>query len=184
MNEQLAVLELAVSRLEAAGIPYLVTGSIALAVYATPRMTRDIDIVIDCNPDQAAALALAFENDGYASPEAAREAAESEGMFNVIHNESLFKLDFIMRRNDAFNAARFSRRRMVDLGGFTAAVSSPEDLILAKLLWSRDTRSGRQHDDVETILRSVTDLDWRYLTEWSQRLEVWGDLQRLRGPRE
>jgi hypothetical protein len=180
MNEQLAVLELAVSRLQAAGIPYLVTGSIALAVYATPRMTRDIDIVIDCNPDEAAALASAFESDSYASPEAARTAAENEGMFNVIHTESLLKVDFIMRKNDAFNAARFSRRRTVDLGGFSVSVSSPEDLILSKLRWSRDTGSRRQHDDVQMLLTSVADLDWSYLASWAQRLEVADVLQRLR----
>jgi hypothetical protein len=180
MNEQLAVLELAVSRLEAAGISYLITGSIALAVYATPRMTRDIDIVIDCNADQAAALASAFESIGYASPEAAREAVENEGMFNVIHNESLLKIDFIIRKNNTFDASRFARRRAVDLGGFTASVSSPEDLILAKLRWRRDTGSSRQRDDVVMILKSGTNLDWDYLIEWSRRLDVSDELQRLR----
>jgi hypothetical protein len=129
---------------------------------------------------EARGLAAGSGSDSYASPEAAREAAESEGMFSVIHNESLLKVDFIIPKNDAFNAARFSRRRAIDFGGFTVSVSSPEDLILAKLLWSRGTRSSRQHADVETILRSVTDLDWLYLPEWSQRLEVWGELQRLR----
>src|SRR4051812_10960282 len=116
MNEQLAFLELIVTRLEAAGIAYLVTGSIALAVYATPRMTRDIDVVIDCDENQAAALAAAFQHDSYASIEAARDAVRERGMFNVIHNESLLKADFILRRADAFNTQRFARRRLVDLG--------------------------------------------------------------------
>jgi hypothetical protein len=93
--------------------------------------------------------------------------------------QSLLKVDFIIRKNDAFNAAQFSDGALSTLA-VCASVSSPEDLILAKLLWSRDTTSGRQHADIETILRSVTDLDWLYLTEWSQRLDVWGELQRLR----
>ena len=101
-------------------------------------------------------------------------------MFNVIHTESLLKVDFIMRKNDAFNAARFSRRRTVDLGGFSVSVSSPEDLILSKLRWSRDTGSRRQHDDVQMLLTSVADLDWSYLVSWAQRLEVADVLQRLR----
>ncbi len=180
MNEQLALLELVVSRLDAAGIPYMVTGSIALAVYAMPRMTRDIDVVIDCSADQAEALAVAFQVDSYASPESAREAVGSAGMFNVIHSESLLKVDFIVRKTDAFNAEGFSRRRTIDLGDFSACVISPEDLILSKLLWRRDTRSTRQLDDVTTLLTSVPDLDWPYLTAWAMRLDLSEVLERLR----
>jgi hypothetical protein len=84
MNEPLAVLQLVVSRLETLDIRYMITGSIALAAYAAPRMTRDIHIVIDCDVNQAVALAKAFEVDSYASVDAAREAASSRGMFNII----------------------------------------------------------------------------------------------------
>lgn len=51
MDEQLEFVRLVVSRLEAAGIPYMLTGSIALAVYATPRLTRDVDVVIAAGPE-------------------------------------------------------------------------------------------------------------------------------------
>lgn len=43
MDEQFEFLQLVVARLEAARIPYMLTGSLALAIYALPRMTRDID---------------------------------------------------------------------------------------------------------------------------------------------
>ena len=45
MITELYVLKIVVGRLEAAGIPYMVTGSIAANFYTVPRMTRDIDIV-------------------------------------------------------------------------------------------------------------------------------------------
>lgn len=182
MNEQLAFLRLVVSRLETARIPYMVTGSIALAVYAVPRMTRDVDVVIDGDEEQVAALVAAFVSDSYASDEAAREAVRTEGMFNVIHNQSLLKADFIVRTNDAFSAERFARRRTIDLGLFAADVISPEDLVLSKLLWSRGTGSTRQHEDVQTLLRSVPNLDWSYLSTWAARLDVLGTLDRLNTP--
>ena len=47
MIEQFKVLKDVVSRLESAGIPYMITGSLALNHYAQPRMTRDIDLVVD-----------------------------------------------------------------------------------------------------------------------------------------
>jgi hypothetical protein len=47
MNEQLEFLKLIGSRLDAAGIPYMLTGSMAMSVYVPPRMTRDLDFVVD-----------------------------------------------------------------------------------------------------------------------------------------
>lgn len=47
MNDELDVLLSVTSRLQAAGIVYMVTGSMASNFYATPRMTRDIDLVVE-----------------------------------------------------------------------------------------------------------------------------------------
>jgi hypothetical protein len=47
MDEQFEFLRSIVQRLEGAGIPYMLTGSLALAIWARPRMTRDVDVVID-----------------------------------------------------------------------------------------------------------------------------------------
>ena len=73
---------------------------------------RDVDLIIEA--DQAAAAAVA---DGT--------------MFNVIHLSSLLKADFILRRDEPFERAKFARRRTVDLDGTPVAVISPEDLILS-----------------------------------------------------
>jgi len=180
MNEQLQLLALAVSRLEAAGIEYLITGSFALAVYATPRMTRDIDVVIDCTSDQAAGLAKAFQADSYASEEAAREAVATGTMFNVIHNATVMKVDFIVRKRDAYTDAQFARRRRVELDGFNAQFISPEDLVLAKLLWRRASGSEQQLRDVRSVVAAVPALDWTYLSSWAERLGLANDVHQLK----
>ncbi len=141
MSEEFEVLALAVSRLEAVGIEYLITGSFALAAYATPRMTRDID---------------------------------------VIHNATLLKLDFIVRKPHAFADQQFARRRWIALGDFSAWFISPEDLVLAKLLWRRDTGSEQQLKDVRSLLAAGLGLDEVYLATWSNRLDLSADLQHAR----
>ena len=180
MSEEFEVLALAVSRLEQVGIEYLITGSFALAAYATPRMTRDIDVLIDCTPAQAVALARSFQGDSYASPEAAREAVAAMSMFNVIHNATLLKLDFIVRKPHAFADQQFARRRSIALGDFSAWFISPEDLVLAKLLWRRDTGSEQQLKDVRSLLAAGLGLDEEYLAMWSNRLDLVVDLQHAR----
>ena len=142
-------------------------------------MTRDIDVVIDCSPDQAAQLAESFLADSYASTDAAREAVTSRTMFNVIHNETLLKLDFIVRRLDAFTDEQFTRRRRIELGGFNAWFISPEDLVLAKLLWRRGTASEQQLRDIRSVLASVPDLDQEYLAIWAGRLGLTNELKQV-----
>lgn len=52
------------ARLDRLGIEHYITGSWALGVYAEPRMTRDIDIVLDIGPGaHESAIRPAFEPD-------------------------------------------------------------------------------------------------------------------------
>jgi hypothetical protein len=57
---------------------------------------------------------------------------------------------------------------------------SPEDLVLSKLVWAKDSRSELQFRDVRSIMALQPNLDWRYLDRWAIRLTVAGLLQELR----
>ena len=180
MDEQFEFLRSVVERLEAAGIPYMLTGSLALAVWARPRMTRDVDVVIEADQSAVQRLLAAFAADSYASPEAAEEAVRARTMFNVIHMTSLLKADFILRPDEPYERTKFARRRVVDLDGLSLAVISPEDLILSKLHWARDSASTRQAEDVRLLLRSVPMLDDAYLQQWAVALDLTDALAALR----
>lgn len=172
MDEQLEFLKLVVSRLESAGFPYMLTGSMAMAVYALPRMTRDLDLVIDCGPGDAAKITRLFASDCYIDEESVRTAIANKTMFNIIHNEWIIKADFIIRKDDEYRRTEFRRRCPFDIEGTEVHVTAPEDLILSKLVWSKDSDSRLQVQDVQTIIESVSDLDWSYLEEWANRLEI------------
>lgn len=182
MDEQFEFLRTIVRRLEGAGIPYMLTGSLALAIWARPRMTRDVDVVIEADAAAVRRLVDAFATDCYVSPEAAAIAAAEQSMFNVIHLASLLKADFILRRDDSYERAKFLRRRDVNLDDLQAAVISPEDLILSKLQWARGTDSTRQVEDVRLLLREVPGLDAGYLERWASALQLSDALQAARHP--
>jgi hypothetical protein len=57
VDEQLAVLGQVVGALRSLGVSRMVSGSIAASFYVEPRMTRDLDIVVDLTPDTAVGLA-------------------------------------------------------------------------------------------------------------------------------
>ncbi len=180
MDEQRAFLFEIARRLERAGIPYMVTGSVALAAYAVPRMTRDIDVVVEMGPADSDRLVAQFAEDCFIEPDAVRRAAETRDMFNVIHNTWITKADFIVRKDEPYRRAEFGRRRRIEVEGTSLWVVAPEDLILSKLWWSRTSLSERQEGDVRQLL-AVGGLDSAYLERWATDLGVGEVLRRLRG---
>ncbi len=172
MDDPVALLRYVTTRLESAGITYMVSGSVALHFYGTPRMTRDLDVVVELAPAQAATVLGLFEADCYISDVAVADAIRRRSMFNVIHNELLEKVDFVVRKDEPYRREELARRRRLQVGDVEAWVVSAEDLVLSKLVWSRESRSEQQLRDIATVIRTVPDLDWGYLRRWAAELGV------------
>lgn len=172
MTDELDLIKEVASRLENAGIKYMMTGSMAMAIYSTPRMTRDIDMVIQVSPDETGKIVNMFRGDFYIDESAVREAIQHHGMFNMIHNESIIKFDFIVRKNEEYRVLEFSRRQQINIGGMPVSVVAPEDLILSKLVWAKESNSELQLLDVRQMLLSVNELDNDYLQKWADEMGV------------
>jgi hypothetical protein len=170
MSVELEVLTLIGRRFEQLSVPYMLTGSMALAYYATPRMTRDLDIVIDIAPVTTATLVAGVASDFYVDADVAREAIASARMFNIVHFASGIKVDLIVRKATEYRALEFQRRRPIQLGEDRVWVVSREDLILSKLVWSVDSRSELQRRDVQSLL--MAEIDTEYLRHWAATLGV------------
>ena len=164
------MLKLVTARLDATGIPYMVTGSMAMNYYAVPRMTRDIDIVVDLSAGHAARVVDAFGGDFYVDADAVRAAIATRGVVNLIHTTLVVKVDLVVRKETEYRRTELARRRRVSLEGHPFSIVAPEDLVISKLDWARDTRSEVQLDDARNVLRSVRDLDREYLEVWCDRL--------------
>lgn len=170
MTAELEVLSDMAARLERAGIPYMLTGSIALSYYAQPRMTRDIDLVAELAGRDAKSVAALFAPDYYVSEIDIDRALAGGGMFNVLHLEKLVKVDFIVRKDTPYRRQEFGRRQRVRLPGFEAWIVSRDDLILSKLAWARDSGSELQLRDVQALLAGGADR--KYLERWAAELSV------------
>lgn len=179
MLEEIKVLKDVCERLNKAGIPYMLSGSVALNYYAEPRMTRDIDIVIILNMASSGKFTSLFAPDFYVDEEMIRSEISRNGMFNIIHNESIIKADFILKKNEEFNCAEFERRQQVEIDDVKVWIVSPEDLVLSKLNWAKDSLSEMQLHDVKTILDTVENLDMKYIFGWAKRLGVSDLLERI-----
>ena len=155
-------------RFEQAGIPYMLTGSMAMNYYAQPRMTRDIDVVIAIGPEDINYVAALFRPDYYVSEENIRESLAQESIFNLIHQESVIKVDCIIRKKIDYRRVEFERRQMITILDFTTFIASKEDLIISKLFWAKDSHSEVQLGDVRNLLGTGYDAD--YLRRWTREL--------------
>ena len=121
-----------------------------------------------------------FSSDFYISSESIDDAFAGIGMFNIIHNASVSKCDIILLKENDFSQSAFSRSIVIEFEGKPLKVISPEDLILQKLLWRRETGSELQWGDVQELMRAKKDsLDKEYLFHWGEVLKLSTDLKLL-----
>ncbi len=175
MVGELDVLRIVSERLAGANIPFMLTGSYAMAHYATPRMTRDLDLVVAVDQADVDRILQAFSPDFYVDADAVRSAVASRRLFNLMHLASAVKVDLIVRKDSEYRQLEFQRRHAIEINDIHTWIVSREDLILSKLLWARDSNSELQRRDVRALLSG--ELDRGYLTHWAARLGV-GDLLR------
>ena len=182
MSQQ-ELLKKASGALEAAGIPYMLTGSTVSSMQGEPRATHDIDMVVMVSQKQLLELAAVFAAPDYhydiLAAQAAQAATKSRSMFNIIETASGDKIDFWLLTEEPFDRQRFARRRREEVFGFPVYVSSPEDTILMKLRWAK--LSGGSQKQFQDALRVYevqgAGLDENYIGKWAVVLEV-GELWR------
>ena len=171
-------LELA-SILNSLDIPYYVGGSVASSLQGEVRLTQDLDLVINIQYSQIQPLIKAMADDFYISDIAVEEAVSRKtSSFNVIHLTTTEKADIFVMKDDEFSLSQMSRRVLHCPDGDMSKsfyLCTPEDTILQKLLWLRiaNNESQKQWRDILGVLKLQKEqLDFGYLQEWGQRLQL------------
>jgi len=158
------------ARLDRAGIAYMLTGSLAMSYYARPRMTRDIDVVVGLDEAAAETLPDVLGGDYHADADLIAEGFRLRRPCNIVHLPTIVKIDLIPRKDSDYRRAEFERRRKVSFAGVELWIVSPEDLVLSKLEWARESGSELQMRDVRHLLEAA--LDRAYLALWADRLGI------------
>lgn len=186
MTDEAAEATLAVIRvLDALDILYAIGGSLAGAVYGLARATIDADIIADIGIEHVEPFLAALSNEFYLSEEAMLDAIERQSSFNLIHLQTMFKVDIFVPKQRSFEQSQFANRRLREFApgsGVEVYFSSPEDTILAKLEWYRlgGGVSDRQWQDALTVLRAQGErLDYGYLARGAAELNITDLWERL-----
>lgn len=158
------------SFLDEAALEYMLVGGLAVGIWAEPRATVDIDVLVSVRINDVEDLK--------------RRLTESN-RFVFIHDKPMVfgkvsflratlksnpdvSLDFLFA-DDVFENEALNRKKSIQLTDFSVNISTPEDLIILKLV------SGREQDRLDArkildIQRENLDID--YLRKWLEKLGV------------
>jgi hypothetical protein len=172
------------SALEKMKVPYFIGGSLASTLYGMVRTTQDADIIAELRPGHIQALIDALQDEFYVDDEMIAEAVSRHSSFNIIHRESMFKVDVFVPRERDFLRKQFARARRETLSTepeIQAVVASAEDTLLAKLEWYRlggDVSERQWHDVLGLLKVQAEALDFAYLRSTAEELKVEDLLER------
>lgn len=157
------------------GVEYMVTGSAASMAYGEPRLTLDVDIVLQLVGGRIRDFVQAFPPEHYYCPPEdvirVETNRESRGHLNVIHMSSGFKADIYPLGRDPLHIWGMGRRRRMIVGSEPVMLAPPEYVIVRKLEFYREGRSEKHLRDIAGMLRvSGEVIDQQAIEEWTRRL--------------
>jgi hypothetical protein len=177
-HDILAATEPVVEAFEKLGVEYFIGGSVASSAYGIARSTMDVDMISDLGQEHVESFAGMLEAAYYIDAGLIKDAIAKRSSFNIIHLETMFKIDVFISKNSPYAREALSRKRKDTLDEERKTefyLASSEDVILNKLEWYRSGGevSERQWNDVLGVLKVQKDLlDREYLDRWASELRV------------
>jgi hypothetical protein len=150
------------ARLNRAGIAHAFGGALALAYYAEPRATDDIDLNVFIEPVAAAVVLDAFAPLGV-EDDLDRVALERDGQCRLWWGRTPIDLFFAY---DAIHEEMRRDLRVVPFGQDRLPILAPEHLLVCKIAFDRP----KDWLDLEQVLVCVEDLDVEEVRSWLARI--------------
>ena len=177
-SDIVAALGPVVDLFESLQVPYSVGGSVASSAHGIARSTLDVDVVADLRPSQVEQLVRLLEGRYYVDRDAVADAVTRRTMFNLVHFDTMLKVDVYVLKRQPFDVKSFERRiedRLEADDQRLFFMATPEDTVLHKLDWYRagGEVSERQWSDVVGVLKVQSEaLDLDYLRTWAASLDI------------
>ncbi len=159
------------------GIRYIITGSVASMVYGEPRLTNDVDVVLDMTSRDIPKLIHAFPAEQFYLPPV--EVIETEllrgsrGHFNIISQLTMLKADIYLVGSDPLQKWGMQRARILEIDGKQISFACPEYVIIRKLQFYREGNSTKHLRDIASMIsESSSEIDHAILGEYLAQLHL------------
>ena len=161
-------------------LDYFITGSVAAIVYGEPRLTHDIDIVLEISVSNIGIFFEAFPKEQFYIPPVEiikNEIGRSErGHFNIIHNESGFKADIFLIGNDKFQKWALDNRKQINFQDSIIYIAPPEYVVIKKLEFYKEGGTQKHITDIKNILANSSDIiNFDFIEKYAAKFSVLDD---------
>ena len=147
-----------------AQVPHAFGGALALAYYAEPWATIDIDLNVFVPAEQFADVAVPFARLGAATGDPAVEAiARRDGQVRVMWDRTPIDLFFSY---DAFHDAASGALHSVPFGDGRIPILAADHLVVCKVIYNRP----RDWVDIEAMLAAGADVRAAEILRWVGRI--------------
>ncbi len=158
-------------RFDRAGLRYAIGGGVAAMVYGEPRLTLDLDVLLELKFAKIDALLAEFpEVEFYVPPAEAIRIEVSRGYrghMNMYHHSSGLRADIYLASRDPLDVWSLNNSVRLDIDGGAIAIAPPEAVIVRKLEYFREGGSEKHLRDIRAILSGQSNLANRSLMhEW------------------
>jgi len=145
----------------------MVVGSLSSTFYGTSRATQDADFVIELGDRSVHEIARLLGPDFVLDPQLRFEGITATARNVIDIRDTQYKIELFRLGKAPFDQERFRRRVRITLEGRETWLPTVEDVVVMKLLWSRDGDRLKDKDDVRNILGVQGDaIDWDYVHRW------------------
>ena len=174
----ITALDMVIKCFEQLGIDYYIGGSVASSTYGISRATIDVDLIAKIEINHVDKLVKSLDKYYYISAGMIKNAIEEKTSFNLIHLETMIKIDVFIFKGQPYDIKAFGRCQTDTLDDENPRkfnLSSPEDVILSKLQWYKMSNEvlQQQWKDVLGIMKVQSDrLDFEYLKYWASQLNL------------
>ena len=180
--------EIFTKRLDDARLRYMVTGAVASIVYGEPRLTHDIDLVLELSDEGAEKILGAFPLEEFYCPPLEVIKVELRrpfrGHFNLVHHETGFKADVYLTGKDPLHHWAMSKRSQIQTEGNILWIAPPEYIILRKLEYYREGKSEKHLKDIVSMITiSEEQINFEDLQDKIKNCSLekeWKEVQKLR----
>ena len=170
--DQLEILRHVVSALEQTNIQYMLVGSYGSSYHGEPRLTYDIDVLVDMHIGQVSDFCERFPISQYYVSEAGLlDAIQHRFQTTIIHHNTGNKVDLIFPKNNEWGNSQLARRQRAEIANIITYVADPIDIIIAKMWYYSEGGSDKHLRDVASMLRINPDrVNVHEVKKWADQL--------------
>lgn len=150
--------------LNGSGLAYMVTGAAAVIVYGEPRMTHDLDLVLNLQKSDIPKFLTLFPEDQFYVPPAevlhVETGRKHRGHFNLIHHDTGLRADIYLMGDDPLHHWAMKYRKKMIFDDSVIWLAPIEYVIIRKLEYYREGQSAKHLEDIRNMIQvSGSDVD-------------------------